>query len=391
MRRDIGSGTRLAHMFVTAVIPCRNEERFIGKCLDSLVAMDYQKDHLEVLVVDGMSEDDTRSIVGEFVKTYDFVKLIDNPKRILASAWNIGIAHGRGDVIMALNAHVVFEPNYVATCVSLLEEYPEADYIGGVVKTYPQDDTMFGRAAARVLSHPFGVGKSRFRIGTETREWSDTAAFGGYRRTLFDEVGLFNEELVRSQDMEFHRRLKSAGKRTLLAPDLVSHYYTRSTLTEYLKFCLINGFWATYPLRFAPDVVSLRHVVPAIFVASVAILAAVSRQTGSLTWLLLAVGGSYLVLNVLASANAAHEAKRVSYYFLMPAAFLSLHTLYGVGSLMGLLKGAISTRFWGNLRASLASGALGLSSRVFDGSSRDGIRYGGKEAEGDRFSQRSQR
>jgi len=140
------------------------------------------------------------------------------------------------------------------------------------------------------------------------------------------------------------------------------------------RFCFINGFWATYPLRFAADVVSLRHVVPAIFVASVAILASVSRQTGSLTWLLLAITGSYLVLNVLASANAAHETKRVSYYFLMPAAFLSLHVLYGVGSLMGLLKGAISTRFWGNLRIALTSGALGLSSRVFDRSNRGRMR-----------------
>ena len=51
---------------VSIIIPCRNEEKFIGRCLESIVGQDYPRENLEVLVVDGMSEDGTRDIIEQF-------------------------------------------------------------------------------------------------------------------------------------------------------------------------------------------------------------------------------------------------------------------------------------------------------------------------------------
>ena len=197
----------MSQPFVSVVIPCRNERRYIGACLESVLASSYPADRMEILVTDGMSHDGTRDVIAEYVRRDSRVKLLDNPKRILASAWNTGIRAARGEVVVALNAHTTFPPEYIPTCVTYLDRYPEAAYVGGMVRTLPQDDTAVGRAMATAVSHPFGVGGSRFRTGTEQPEWTDTAAFGGYRRSLLDEIGLFNEELVRSQDMELHLRV----------------------------------------------------------------------------------------------------------------------------------------------------------------------------------------
>jgi cellulose synthase/poly-beta-1,6-N-acetylglucosamine synthase-like glycosyltransferase len=340
--------------FVTAVIPCRNEERFIARCLESIVAMDYPPDRIEVLVVDGMSEDRTRDIVNDCVRRYPRIRLLDNPRRILASAWNVGIRHARGDVIVALNAHTLFESDYIATCVHYLGRYPEADYVGGIVRTLPQEDTPVGRAVALVLSHPFGVGGSRFRTGAKAPVWSDTAAFGGYRREVFDEVGLFNEELVRSQDMELHLRLKKAGKRTLLVPAMVGNYYTRTRVPHFLRYCYINGFWLTYPLRFTATMFSLRHSVPMLFVASLVASLLAGSVSPEARWVALAIGGAYVVTNLAVSAAAAISTRTPAHLLLLPVVFASLHVLYGVGSLAGLVTAASSRRFWRNIRGIVA-------------------------------------
>jgi GT2 family glycosyltransferase len=311
----------------------------------------YPADRVEVIVADGMSDDGTRDIVREYAARDSRIKLLDNPKRILAAAWNTGIRAARGEIVMALNAHTTFPPDYIGTCVAHLETSPEAAYVGGVIRTLPQDDTPLGRALALAVSHPFGVGGSRFRTGTAEPIWADTAAFGGYRRSLFDEIGLFNEELVRSQDMELHLRLKKVGKRILLVPGMVGNYYTRTTIVPYLRYCFINGYWLTLPLRFSPHMLSARHSVPMLFVAGLAGSALAGLIAPAAWWVTAATGGAYAAANVGASAVIANERRDLAYLFLMPLAFSALHLLYGTGALVGLAQAVLSRRFWQNFRA----------------------------------------
>jgi GT2 family glycosyltransferase len=342
--------------FVTAVVPCRNEERFIAACLDSILAIDYPDDRLEILVVDGMSEDRTRAIAGEYVDRFARVRLLDNPKRILAAAWNTGIRHARGEIIMALNAHTTFAPDYIATCVRYLGEHPRAACVGGVVRTLPQDDTPMGRVLALAVSHPFGVGASRFRTGVRHPVWTDTAAFGGYRRGVFEAVGMFNEELQRSQDMELHLRLKRAGMKTLLVPGMVGTYYTRTRPAEFLRYCYVNGYWLTYPLRFSADMFSLRHLVPMVFVASLSVSALAGLVSPAARWVALSIVVLYASASLAVSISTALS-KRRSAYLLLPVAFLALHLLYGCGSIAGLVHAGRSRRFWRNLRRAAAGSA----------------------------------
>ena len=120
-------------LFVSIIIPCRNEEKYIGKCLQSIIEQNYPKDNLEVLVVDGMSEDRTREIVENYSQKYSFIKLFDNPKKFTPFGLNIGIKEAKGEIIMRMDAHAGYEKDYISKCVRYLENY-DADNVGGAMK-----------------------------------------------------------------------------------------------------------------------------------------------------------------------------------------------------------------------------------------------------------------
>lgn len=334
---------------VSAVIPCRNEEDFIGKCIESLIASDYPKDKLEILIVDGMSTDETRLEIESYVQQYAFVHLFENPKKILAAAWNIGIRQSKGDIILGLNAHAVFVPNYISLCVKYLHEY-KADYVGGIIRSLPREATLLGKSIAFAVSHPFGVGNSYFRIGTTEPRWSDTAAFGGFRREVFKRIGLYNEELVRSQDIEFHHRLRRAGGKILLVPEMVSDYFIRSEFNfSFIEYNFGNGFWVTYPLRYVENVVSWRHLIPMGFVTALLGTALMSTFAPPAVWLFLATAGSYAIADVWAALDIAIKEKDTRYLITMPIVFAALHLSYGLGSLVGLARASMFKKFWKNL------------------------------------------
>ena len=159
---------------VSVIIPCRNEEKFISKCLDSLIKQNCSKENLEILVIDGMSEDRTRELVAQFSERHSFIKLLENPKKITPAALNIGIESAQGGIIIRMDAHSVYREDYIANCVKYLNEY-DADNVGGVLITVPAKNTMTAKAITFALSCPFGRGNAHYRKGcSEGIKWVDT-------------------------------------------------------------------------------------------------------------------------------------------------------------------------------------------------------------------------
>lgn len=328
-----------APVFVSLIIPCRNEEGFIGQCLDSIIANDYPRDLLEVLVVDGVSEDGTRGIVEGYAGKYAFIHPLDNPKRTTPSALNIGIAHAKGEVIMRMDAHSTLNREYISRCVKVLHE-DEADNVGGLWEIFPRRNTLVGKAIARSLSHLFGVGNAHYRIGdVKGPTQVDTVPFFCCKKDLFHKVGLFNEDLERGQDMEFNLRLKKAGSRTLLVPDIVSYYYARSDMKSFWKHNWRNGVWAILPFLYSDIVpVSWRHLVPLAFVLTLLGATVLSLVWPDALWVLYGVTGAHVFINLAISARIAVREGDVRYLVAMPVVFVCLHMGYGLGSLWGLLR-----------------------------------------------------
>jgi len=329
---------------ISIIIPCRNEKEFICKCLDSVIANDYPKESLEILVVDGMSEDRTREILKDYAEKYSFIKVLDNPKRITPCALNIGIKNAQGEIIMRMDAHTTYEKNYVSKCIKYLKEY-NADNVGGIWKIVPRQDTLVGKAITFSLSHPFGIGNAYYRYVSKDLRWVDTVPFFCYKKEVFDKIGLFNESLVGSQDMEFNMRLKRAGLKTLLVPEIISYYYARSEFKSFCKHNFHNGIWAILPFRYTKIMpVSLRHLVPLIFVLSLIGTGILSFFFLPFLWLFLFVIGLYSLTNIYFSLKIALRKKNIKYLFIMPILFLSLHLGYGLGSICGVTKLLLPTK-----------------------------------------------
>lgn len=330
---------------VSIILPCYNEEQFIGRCLNSIIANDYPKDRLEVLVVDGMSKDGTRAVVKEYAKRYPFIKLLDNPKVIPAAAFNRGIASASGDLIMLMSAHSTYPKDYISNCVRYLLEH-QADNVGGVVNIMPRGNTTIAKAIAHALAHPFASGNAYVKVGSRKPRWADTAAFGCYRREVFDKIGLFNEELAGGSDMDFNRRLRRAGGKILLVPGIVINYYADPDLKSFWRHNFSDGVWITYPLKYGSRPFSWRHLVPLAFVLSLIGSAVLATFLPVLRWLFVGISSSYLVANLIASLHLALREKRMVYLGTMPIIFATRHIAQGVGALLGLILVFVPRKHW---------------------------------------------
>jgi len=185
----------MSRPLVSVIIPCRNEEKYIRRCLDSIIVNDYPKDKVEILVVNGMSEDGTREVLEGYKEKYSFLKILNNPKKITPVAFNIGIKNSRGQIIMIMGSHSTYKKDDISKCVKYMRDY-KADNVGGVMVTVPRNNTFIGKAIVVASSHRFGVDNSYFRIGSKEPRWVDTVSFGCYGKEVFEKIGLYNEELT---------------------------------------------------------------------------------------------------------------------------------------------------------------------------------------------------
>jgi glycosyltransferase involved in cell wall biosynthesis len=323
--------------FVSIVIPCRNEEKYIGKCLDSIIANDFPKDKLEILVVDGYSKDKTREILKGYSQKHSFIKFLDNPKKFTPFALNIGIKESRGDYICITGAHSKLSSDFIAQNVKALEKY-KADCVGGRVRTATLKKGIISRAINKMYYSPFGVGDARYRQESKNREYRDTVPRPCYKREIFEKIGFFNEQLTRSQDMEFNLRLKRASGKILFVPEILAYYYPKSNLKDFFFHNFKDGVWAIYPLKFVKTPFRFRHYVPLIFVSSLLGTGLLGIFFPISFRLFLFVIGLYFFVNLYFSAKITMKEKDLRYIFALPIVFATRHFGYGLGSVWGLIK-----------------------------------------------------
>ena len=322
--------------FVSVILPIRNEQGAISRVLDCLLGQDYPRKRLEILVADGMSTDNTRSFVSAAAAGDARIRPLDNPQRIMASGFNLGLKAAKGDIIIMMGGHTEVAPNYVRTSVSLLQQ-GIADCVGGPINTVGQTDVA--QAISLAMSARFGVGGSAFRIGCDERKYVDTVAFGAYTRAILERAGPLDEEFVRNQDDELNYRIRKLGGRILIDPELRSWYRSRSSIRSLGRQYFRYGYWKVRVLQKHPRQMQVRQFVPAVFVlvllASL-VFAIVHPSIGSR--MMLFVGGSYLLATLLVSVRLAGRSERWRLAPALAMSFPALHFSYGTGFLVGLAR-----------------------------------------------------
>ncbi|MCY6483575.1 glycosyltransferase family 2 protein [Clostridium aestuarii] len=316
---------------VSVVIPCRNEEKYIGECLEAFMKQTYPKELFEVLVCDGFSDDKTRDIVKKYGKKYNNIKLIDNKGLSAPKGMNAGIKYSKADIIIIFGAHAYPDKDFIKNNVEVLQNN-EIGCAGGPIKTISENDV--GRAIALAMSSPFGVGNALFRYAKKEM-YVDTVAFGAYKRSVFGSIGYFDEELVRNQDDELNYRVCKEGYKILLSPKIKSTYYSRGSLKKLWKQYYQYGFWKVRVMQKHGKTASIRHLVPMSFVITntLGIILGIFFKPILILWLIEII--MYLALDTMASIKLVKNKFKLIRY--IPFIFPILHISYGLGFINGLM------------------------------------------------------
>ena len=323
---------------VSIVIPCRDEERYIAGCLDSVLAFTLPAGvEIEVLVMDGMSEDRTPEIVRSLADRDERVKLRANPGRIQSTGLNLALRETGGEWIMRLDAHSFYPPDYLKLCLETAQR-TGADNVGGLFITHAGDDSYQAALVQALTTHRFGVGNAGFRVG-EGDGPADTVPYGFFRRDLFDRVGGFDERLLRAQDYELNRRIIAHGGSVWRNPEIRVLYHNLPSLAgfyrkQFAKEGPANVYmWYVAPYAFAP-----RHGITGAFAAGVIAGGALAVGSRRLRRAYAGTLGLYALLAVVSSAQQAVRYRDARHALVLPWCFAGFHLSHGLGVLAGLAR-----------------------------------------------------
>jgi glycosyltransferase involved in cell wall biosynthesis len=322
---------------VSVIVPSLNERNNIKNCIESLINNNYPHDSLEILVVDGYSEDGTIEIIEKLCNENSFVHLIWNKERITPVALNLGVLMAKGDYIMIAGAHSWFPPDYISKLVNYLKK-DDVSVVGAVLETRVKKTNTKALAITKVLSNKFGVGNSYFRVGIRAPLKVDTVPFGLYKRSVFQEVGNYNEKLVRNHDIEFSKRILKKGLNIYLLPDPVCYYYARDNYSDLAKNNFQNGLWNILTIYITKNKgsLSIRHFVPLSFILSLIIPVLISLFVfPSLIFVTIVLFSLYILSISLISLRIT---QKPLLYLNVILSFIIIHFSYGFGSLLGCTK-----------------------------------------------------
>jgi glycosyltransferase involved in cell wall biosynthesis len=322
---------------VSIICPVFNEEKYIEACIVSILEQDYPKEAMEVLFIDGNSTDNSTGIIKRYTAQYSFLKLLNNPERIVPYALNKGLEAAKGEVIMRLDAHCTYPTNYISELVRYLYQL-NADNVGGVWNTQPAKDTPICQAIAFASSHPFGVGGSMHKIGASKIMETDTVPFGCYKREIFDKTGLFDTDLVRNQDDEFNGRLLNLGGKIYLIPQVIINYTARDTLCKMRKMYYQYGLYKPLVNKKLGAPATVRQFFPILFLLGLTIGGVVCMIWPLLLHFYTSVLLLYLFIGIVVGSMGAIRTHQPLLALLMPYVFFNIHMSYGIGYLVGIFN-----------------------------------------------------
>ena len=331
--------TTCKRLLLSIIVPIRNEAHFIHQTLTQIKEQDFPKDCFEVLVVNGQSEDNTEAIIKEFIAQNPEmqIRLLQNRKRLSSAARNIAVRKAKGEYILIIDGHVHLPgsdllKNYMAAAVK-----HNARVIGRPQPLDPPDTNYFQRVVALARCSFLAHSKESF-IYSNFEGFTSPISIGVmYHRSIFNEIGYFDESFDAAEDLEFNYRLEKAGYQCFTSPDLAVKYYPRSNFITLFHQLRRYGIGRAYFIYKHPDRFTIETLLPA-FLFMIMLLIPVALLTPSFiknTWIITVA--CYLIAVGVESLRMLKK-NRLSTVLLVPPIILTIHSGLGLGLIMGLIK-----------------------------------------------------
>ncbi len=318
---------------VSVVLPILNEERYIRNCLDSILSQDYPKNNLEIILVDGNSEDKTIDIIKEYTQKYNFIKLFTNEKKTVQYALNIGIKNATGKYIVRMDAHASYENDYISKCIEYLKKTRCAN-VGGT--TVVRGKSFIQKIIAAAYHSPFALGGSK-HYDENYEGYADTVAWGAFEREYLLEIGMYDEKLPRSEDDDLNFRITERGDKIFVTPKIKSVYYPRDTFSKLFLQYFGYGKWKVAVIKKHHRPSRIAHLIPMLFVAFLILGSMISLIVPVLRPLFVGVLLIYLAMNFIFSFKNPYTKDILSKLLLVWAHFV-IHVSYGLGFWAGIFK-----------------------------------------------------
>ena len=323
-------------MLVSVVIGLLNEEKFLPRLIEDFKSQTYSHNKIELIFIDGMSKDNSWEILEKFkASNHDFfdVVLLKNPKVILSAGMNVGIREARGECILKVDCHSHITENFIENNVKVIES--GEDVCGGPRPNIIENEDALSKTLLLVEENMFGSGIANYRKET-SKQYVNSVFQGMYKKEIFDKIGLLDEKVGRVEDNELHYRIRKNGYKIRYSNNILSYQYTRPTIKRMLKQKYSNGYWIGKVSHIYPKAFSIFHFVPLAFVLAIIFSLCMIPITSIFIVLLSSI---YFLFTILITIMTIINNKFNITILLMPIILFLIHVYYGVGTLVGLIKG----------------------------------------------------
>ena len=321
-------------MTISVVIPCRNEKDSIKNCIEAITrnVLEEGNQLLEIIVVDGKSDDGTIIVLEQLKKNLTLLRIVENTKQVTPVAFNLGVQSSLGDFVQIVGARQIISTNYLQESLKSFESDSDIGCVGGlVINSYSNKESEL---IAKAMDSPFGVGGGNFRI-LKKSTYVDTVGTPMYKKAIFEELGLFDENLLRNQDDEFNYRLIKGGYKIFLNVNAKIKYIVRANFSKLKKQYFQYGYWKVYVNRKVKSVTTIRQLFPLALVLSKITLLILMLFSPLFFYLLILQELVYLSVALFFSSQ---KSSRISENFKIIYVYYILHYSYGFGYLKGIIE-----------------------------------------------------
>jgi succinoglycan biosynthesis protein ExoA len=318
---------------VSVIVPCRNERDYIERCLDTVFAQTWPAGRLEVIVVDGMSDDGTRDVLARLADRHPNLKVVDNPRLTAPTAMNVGLDAAEGEYIVRVDAHAAIPPEYIEIGVRYLKNRPDVWCVGGPRSRVGEGAA--GELVGALSSSIFTTGNTHKRVGRYEGS-TDQVAYPIWRRAVFDEIGRFDENMVRNQDDDIDVRVMNAGGIIYQLQRLRATYFVRGTVRKTLFQFYQYAYWKVFVLKKNGRLPDWKATVPTAFFISLIALCIAGVLWVPAAYAALVVLAVYGFAAILFAFPVAFKS-RLWFLPAVPFLFAALHCVYAWGFLRGFI------------------------------------------------------